>query len=129
MRPFEKLRELRVVLSSPVHLPMLRFPLQAATSLASFQLELLHQPLADTLVAVVAGWAGAAWRHLAALQLLSHAPAPAPGQLSLAAANTVLASCPALARLGSLATWGLDRDQLAAFKQEVARRNYDLIVD
>ena len=118
-----------MVLSSPVHLPMLRFPLQAATSLASFQLELLHQPLADTLVAVVAGWAGAAWRHLAALQLLSHAPAPARGQLSLAAANTVLASCPALARLGSLATWGLDRDQLAAFKQEVARRNYDLIVD
>ena len=114
-----------MVLSSPVHLPMLRFPLQAATSLASFQLELLHQPLADSLVAVVAGWAGAAWRHLAALQLVSHAP----GQLSLAAANTVLAACPALARLGSLATWGLDRDQLAAFKQEVARRNYDLVVD
>ena len=110
------------MLTSPVHVVMMKYPLYFSHNLTSFSFEQLFQPLEDTFVNTLVGWSS--WRSLESFTL-NNSP-----NLSLMSANTILGSCPRVKRIGSLATWGrVDREQLEAFKQEVNNRNFDLEVN
>lgn len=117
--PFLKLRELKFVLTSPVHLIIMKYPLHYSYNLSSFSLELIFQNIEDSFINTLVGWSS--WRHLQSFKLINFP------DLTLMSANTILGSCPVVSTIGDITTWGqVDRDQLRSFKQEIERRNWDL---
>ena len=117
--PFRKLRELKFVLTSPVHLIIMKYPLHYSFNLTSFALEVLFQNIEDSFVNTLVGWSS--WQHLHSFTLTNFP------ELTLMSANTVLGSCPVVTHIGDIATWAqVDRDQLRSFKQEIQHRNWDL---
>lgn len=120
--PFFKLRELKCIFTSPVHLVMLKYLLHFAHNVTTFSLELLCQPLEDSFINSLVNWGS--WNVLDTF-LIHKSP-----NLSLMTANTILGSCAKVKKIGSLSSWGhVDRDQLKDFKQEIKRRNFDIIVE
>ena len=120
--PFFKLRELKCIFTSPVHLVMLKYLLHFAHNMTTFSLELLCQPLEDSFINSLVNWGS--WNVLDTF-LIHKSP-----NLSLITANTILGSCAKVKKIGSLSSWGhVDRDQLKDFKQEIKRRNFDIVVE
>ena len=116
--PFFKLQELKFILTSPVHVLMIKYPLHYCHNLEVFSLELAFTALDDGFVNTLVEWSS--WQRLKSFDLRNFS------DLTLMSVNTILTSCPVIRRVGDLSTWGgVEREQLELFKQEIVRRNWD----
>lgn len=120
-RPFGRLRTAAFLLASPVHLPLLKYPLYFAAGLEELQIDQVYQPLEDSFLAALVSWGPLL--HLRKFQLINGP------HLTLLAANIMIQACPALEVLGRLSSWGgVEREELEMMRDEVRARNLRLTI-
>jgi len=117
--PFRRLKSATFLLTSPIHLPMIKYPVFFADALQELQINQVYQPLGDSFLAALVSWNPL--KHLRRFHLTSG------HQLSLLAANILIQACPRLEQLSGLASWGrVEKEELEMMQMEVKARNLNL---
>ena len=121
-RPFYRLKSATFILTTPAHLPIMKYPLFFATNLEELKLNQIYQPLEDTFLSSLVSW-----NPLQSLVNFTLTPGP---HFTLMAANILIQACPRIQYIGKVSTWGrVEREELVAFKREIVARNMELTID
>merc|ERR1711962_1204977 len=107
--PFSRLKRATFLLTSPLHLPIVKYPVYFALGLEELRLNQVYQPMEDSFIAALVTWSP--------LQCLRKFELKSGPHLTLMAANILIQACPNLQEVGRVTTWGgVEKEELESIQ-------------
>jgi len=119
--PFQKLETASFILTTPIQIPLIKYPIYFARKLKKLKLKMIYQPVEDSFVSALLSWN--TMQYLEQIEIVNGP------RLSMMAANSLIQACPNLKCIGKVSCWGkVEGEELLTMQREIRSRNLDLVV-